>query len=70
VDGLEQDYAGKLQVVRLDFNDPKNRPALRALRVQGHPTVVLIDRNGKTQAPLLGPQTDASLRPAIQALVQ
>ena len=69
VDGLEQDYAGRLQVVRLDFNDPKNAKAIRALRIQGHPTIVLIDRQGTPQPPLLGTQTDASLRPKVEALV-
>ena len=70
MDGLERDYAGRLQVVRMDFNDPTNKPALRALRVQGHPTIVLLTRDGRVQPPLLGAQTDGSLRPAVAALVE
>ena len=69
VDGLEQDYAGRLQVVHLNFNDRKNGDAIRALGVRGHPTIVLIDRNGIPQEPLLGVQTDAKLRPKVEALV-
>ena len=69
VDGLEEDFAGKLQVVRLNFNDPKNNAAIRALGVRGHPTVVLIDRHGVPQAPLIGVQTDAKLRPKVEALI-
>ncbi len=69
VDGLEHDYAGRLQVVRLNFNDKKNDAAIRALGVRGHPTIVLIDRNGIPQAPLLGVQTDAKLRPKVETLV-
>jgi hypothetical protein len=69
VDGIEQDFAGRLQVVRLNFNDPRNADAIRTLRVRGHPTVVLIDRRGIPQEPLLGRQTDAKLRPRVEALL-
>ena len=69
VDGLERDFAGRLQVIRLNYNDPKNGDAIRALRVPGHPTVVLIDRSGIPQRPLVGMQTDARLRPKVEALV-
>ena len=69
VDGLEQDYAGKLQVIRLNFNDPRNDPAIQALHVIAHPTVVLIDRQGRPQTPLIGIQTDAKLRPKVEALL-
>lgn len=69
VDGLGQDYAGRLQVIKLDFNDAKNQPALAALGVKAHPTVVLIDRQGVAQPPLIGIQTDEKLRPKLAALV-
>ncbi len=69
VDGLEQDYAGKLQVIRLNFNDSKNDSAIQALKVYGHPSVVLIDRQGTPQEALLGIQTDAKLRPKVDALL-
>jgi hypothetical protein len=69
VDGLEGDFAGKLQVVRLNFNDHKNDDAIRALHVLGHPTIVLIDRHGVPREPLLGVQTDTKLRPKVEALV-
>lgn len=69
VDGLEQDYAGKLQVIRLNFNDTKNAKALQTLNVSSHPTVVLIDRKGTPQEPLAGIATDGKLRPKIDALL-
>lgn len=70
MDGIEQDYAGRLQVARLNFNQRTNDAAIRALRVRGHPTVVLIDRNGTPQEPLIGTQTDAKLRPRVEALIE
>lgn len=69
VDGLEQEFAGRLQVVRLNFNDVTNTRAIRALHVQFHPTVVLIDRQGIPQEPLIGIGTDAKLRPKVEALL-
>lgn len=69
MDGLEQDYAGRLQVMRLNFNKGANDAAIRALDVRGHPTVVLIDRNGVPQPPLIGVQTDEKLRPKVEALL-
>ncbi len=68
VDGIEEDFAGRLQVVRLNFNQSRNDAAIRALGVRGHPTVVLIDRRGMPQPPLIGIQTDAKLRPKVEAL--
>ena len=70
MDGLEREFAGTLQVVRLNFDRPQNRAALRALRVRGHPTIVLIDRQGIPQESLIGQQTDDQLRPRVEALVQ
>ena len=70
VDGLEQDFAGKLQVIRLNFNDGKNATVIQVLDVRGHPTVVLINKHGVLQETLLGIQTDAKLRPKVAALVR
>ncbi len=69
MDGLEQDYEGRLQVVRLNVNQRTNDAAIRALRVRGHPTVVFLNRGGVPQDPLIGEQTDAMLRPKVEALL-
>ena len=60
---------GRLQVFYLNFDDPKNKAAIQPLHVVGHPSIVLIDRKGVAQAPLLGAQSDAKLRPQVAALV-
>lgn len=69
MNGLERDYSGRLQVVRLDFNSRQNERAIRALGVRVHPTIVLIDRRGRVQPLILGTQTDELLRPKVAALV-
>jgi len=58
-----------LQVFYLNFNDTRNVAAIKALHVIGHPSVVLIDRQGVAHAPLLGAQPEAKLRPQVEALV-
>jgi len=56
-------------VVRLNFNQARNQAALRALHARFHPTVVLLDRTGQPQQPLIGIQTDEKLRPMVEALL-
>ena len=69
VNGIEQEYVGRLQVVRLNFNDRQNEEAITALGVRGHPTIVLLDKRGKIFRTRLGEQTDAMLRPHVEALL-
>ena len=45
------------------------RQRLQTLNVSSHPTVVLIDRKGTPQEPVAGIETDAKLRPKIDALL-
>ena len=69
VNGIEQEYAGRLQVVRLDFNDRKNDDAITALGVRGHPTIVLIDKNGGRFGARLGARTPEQMRTDVEALL-
>ncbi len=67
VDGLEEEYDGELQVVRLDFGDRANRKVLRALRVSAHPTTALIGRDGTVRATWVGERAAAEIRPLVQS---
>ena len=69
MNGLEEEFKGRLQVVRLDFNAPKNRDAVAALGVRGHPTVVLIRRDGTISRTWLGLATADDLRPLVEAIL-
>ena len=67
VDGLEEEYGGELEVVRLDFGDRANKNVLRALRVSAHPTFVLFGRDGTVRTTWLGERSAAEIRPLIRA---
>ena len=67
VDGLESAYGDRLQVVRLNANDARNRGVLEALRLRGHPTVVVFDRFGKETARIVGQRGEAEVRAAVES---
>lgn len=69
VDGLQQDFAGGLQVIALDFGDRDERQAAQALGARVHPSIVLIAADGAIVAVIPGEQTDAGLRPKVEALL-
>lgn len=69
VNGLEEDFGDELQVVRLDFNDSENDGAIAALGVRGHPTIVLLNREGEIHRRWLGAGTDDDLRPLVQQVL-
>lgn len=47
VNGIEQDYGTRLQVVHLDARNPDNRAVAAQIGVQMTPTYVLFDAQGK-----------------------
>ena len=69
MDGVDREYEGRLQVVRLDFNDRANGDAIDALGVSVHPTIVLLHADGQVEATLFGPQTGEQLRARVEALL-
>jgi len=69
VNGIEEQFGVRLQVVRLNFDDRRNGAAIKALGVRGHPTIVLIDRHGDVGRTWLGAATADDLRPLVEALL-
>ncbi|GAB4330310.1 MAG: hypothetical protein Kow0010_15200 [Dehalococcoidia bacterium] len=69
VDGLEQDFAGRLQVIALDFGDRDERAAAQALGTRVHPSIVLVSAAGAIVQVIPGAQTEEDLRPVVEALV-
>jgi len=47
VNGLEQKYGDRIAFQKLNADEPDGRAALKAYNAPGHPTVILIDANGK-----------------------
>ena len=46
VNGLEQEFSGQLQVMRLDADDPVNEQLMQDLGLRGHPSFAVIDAQG------------------------
>ncbi|MCG8348934.1 MAG: hypothetical protein MI924_14275 [Chloroflexales bacterium] len=69
MDGIEQQYGDRLEVVRLDFNSPRGQDLATTYRVRGHPTIVLLDRAGAVQATIFGIPNPSSLEEAVQAIL-
>lgn len=70
VDGLESDFAGQVIVLQLDANDPDNARLQQQYNVRGHPAFVVLDAGGRVQQTMIGPQTEAALREALDAVVR
>ena len=56
VDGLAQQYQGKVSVRKIDAN---NDPSAQSLNIQGVPTYVFIDATGKVVERQLGGNPEA-----------
>lgn len=69
MDGIEREYQGKLQVVRLNFNEARNEKVIAMLGVRAHPTIVLLDRDGQRQGQRLGPPSLEELRGLVEPLL-
>ena len=69
VHGLEQEFAGRLQVITLDFGDRDERAAAQALGTRVHPSIVLVASGGGIVEVIPGAQTDGELRAKVEALV-
>jgi thioredoxin-like negative regulator of GroEL len=70
VDGLEQEFAGQIQIIRLDANDPANSQLMEMLELRGHPAFAIINKEGQVTARFFGPQPIEALREAMQAVIE
>lgn len=70
MDGLEREYQGRLQVVRLNFDEARNEQVIRELGVRAHPTIVFLDEDGHRQGQRLGPPTLEELRERVEPLLR
>jgi thioredoxin-like negative regulator of GroEL len=70
VNGLEQEFSGQLQVMRLDADDPVNEQLMQDLGLRGHPSFAVIDAQGNITARFFGPQSAETLREALQNVLE
>lgn len=69
VDGLEAQYGNQVAFQRINANSGEGPVIMRAYRIQGHPTLLLLDRNGREVNRLIGPQPAETVAGALQHLL-
>lgn len=65
VDGLETEFAGKVAVFRLNVAEEANAELQQQYGVRGHPTFVILDKDGNITGQFFGPQTAETLQEAM-----
>jgi thioredoxin-related protein len=70
VDGLEQSYGTRLRFMRVDFNSTTGQELAARYLVRGHPTIVVIDSEGRARATIIGVPTRERVEQAIKDVVQ
>jgi thioredoxin-like negative regulator of GroEL len=68
VNGLENDFAGRAEVLHLDANEAGNASLQQQFGLRGHPTFVVLDENGQAVQTFIGPQTGTVLSEALAAV--
>jgi thioredoxin-like negative regulator of GroEL len=69
VDGLTDEFEGQAMVQQLDAAELENERLQQQYGLRGHPTFVVLDRNGRAVQTFIGPQTAEVLREAIMELI-
>jgi thioredoxin-related protein len=63
--GLEAQYGNQITFERIEANTEDGSVIMRAYRIQGHPTFLLLDQNGREINRLIGPQPAETMEQAI-----
>jgi mono/diheme cytochrome c family protein len=69
VDGLERQYGDQIAFQRVNATEGDGPAIMRAYRVQGHPTILIFDRQGQEVSRLVGPQPAEKLAELLQQLL-
>jgi thioredoxin-like negative regulator of GroEL len=69
VDGLEEEFAGEISVVRLDAADSANIALQEQYGLRGHPSFVVLGEDDVVVESYFGPQTEETLRAAIDQAI-
>ena len=66
VNGLEEEFAGEIEVVRLDAAGSGGAALQSYYDVRGHPSFAVLDAEGDVLARFYGPQSAETLRNALE----
>jgi thioredoxin-like negative regulator of GroEL len=70
VHGLQHQYGGKLDVLYFDVSEAKNAPLMRKLGYKSTPHLMLLTKKGRRVDAWTGVTPEATLRSAIDRLLQ
>ena len=68
VNGLEEEFTGRVAVYRLDAEIPENAALQASYGVRGHPSLVVLDADNRVHERFFGTPPVAALQAALQAL--
>jgi thioredoxin-like negative regulator of GroEL len=68
VDGLAVEFEGKVSIVQLDAAQDANATLQSQWGLRGHPSFAVLDDEGRVIESFFGPQQEAFLRQAIEAV--
>lgn len=69
VNGLEQEFAGQITVVRLNAAEPDHIQLQEQYLVRGHPSFVVLDADGAPVQTFVGALPAETLTAALEAVV-
>lgn len=69
VDGLEEQYHGRVAFQRIDANRGDGPAIIRQHNILGHPTILIVDHRGKEVNRLLGPQPAEDIEAILQQVL-
>lgn len=69
VNGLEIDYKGQVSIEKLNAALPEIAEIQNQWDLRGHPSFAVLDSDGRVVVRFLGPQSEETLREAIELVV-
>lgn len=69
VNGLEEEFAGEIDVTRLDATDSGGGALQKQYGLRGHPSFAVLDENGEVVERFFGPQGEKTLRTTVELLL-
>lgn len=70
MDGIEQEFRGKAEVIRLNVDELENERIQQTYGVRGHPSIVIVDGDGQVTERFLGAVPAESLQQALNKVIQ
>lgn len=68
VSRLEEEFAGEVNVIRLDADEENNTRLQATYGLRGHPSFVVLDNNNRVTDRFFGPQEENTLHAAMTAV--